>query len=404
MMKLIKRAYDGLWKRLLAENASSDFDHDKFLEVANQTLVKTGLQPLPLPPSDACRHKYFFSDYCRRRCLDGSNYCFWHHRSVDKYDATVVTGYFGKNVTLREALEMEVSSGATLSGAYLQGAQLGGDWFRPGADLHCADLRDANLRNAHLSYSNLREANLTRADLAGAYLSDADLHATVMTDAALFDTKFRNNNFDSVRGLSKECFRGPGVIPRHRMLEKYPDQAEPMYRALASYFARLGVLDDASWAAYRNRLMRHAVLREKLNLNRNIWEAVVKRSLSNTAPDIREAVEVGFTTWLSAIKEFTLSFVYRWCSGYGEKPLRVGILSAILIFLYAAIYVAAGALSEPTYRAALYFSIVTFTTLGYGDITPAPQFRLLAASEALIGLLFTGLFLFPLSRRSVGRA
>lgn len=40
---------------------------------------------------------------------------------------------------------------------------------------------------------------------------------------------------------------------------------------------------------------------------------------------------------------------------------------------------------------ALYFSVVTFTTLGYGDFQPMPGMRVLAASEALIGYLFLGM-------------
>jgi len=37
-----------------------------------------------------------------------------------------------------------------------------------------------------------------------------------------------------------------------------------------------------------------------------------------------------------------------------------------------------------------YFSIVTFTTLGYGDFIPTDDIRIIAAFEALIGYLFLG--------------
>lgn len=41
----------------------------------------------------------------------------------------------------------------------------------------------------------------------------------------------------------------------------------------------------------------------------------------------------------------------------------------------------------------LYFSIVTWTTLGYGDVRPTPGARLIAASEAVVGLVFIGAYI-----------
>lgn len=43
-----------------------------------------------------------------------------------------------------------------------------------------------------------------------------------------------------------------------------------------------------------------------------------------------------------------------------------------------------------TLEKAVYFSLVTFTTLGYGDITIAPEYRLLSGIEAINGILLIG--------------
>ena len=37
-----------------------------------------------------------------------------------------------------------------------------------------------------------------------------------------------------------------------------------------------------------------------------------------------------------------------------------------------------------------YFSIVTFATLGYGDFTPDPSYRLIAALQGIYGYIFLG--------------
>jgi hypothetical protein len=60
--------------------------------------------------------------------------------------------------------------------------------------------------------------------------------------------------------------------------------------------------------------------------------------------------------------------------------------------------------SLDTFEKATYFSVVTFTTLGYGDITlPEHEWRMLSGIEALNGILLVGwttAFLFAVVQRS----
>ena len=56
--------------------------------------------------------------------------------------------------------------------------------------------------------------------------------------------------------------------------------------------------------------------------------------------------------------------------------------------LWAAFYVWAGAL--PSFSDAIYFSLVSFTTLGYGDIVLGERWRVLAAFEAANGIILFG--------------
>lgn len=62
--------------------------------------------------------------------------------------------------------------------------------------------------------------------------------------------------------------------------------------------------------------------------------------------------------------------------------------SIFVSVLWAWAYVIIGALSN--FDDALYFSIVTYTTLGYGDITLGNNWRLLGAFEASIGIIMFG--------------
>ncbi|MGI9491263.1 MAG: ion channel, partial [Geminicoccaceae bacterium] len=58
------------------------------------------------------------------------------------------------------------------------------------------------------------------------------------------------------------------------------------------------------------------------------------------------------------------------------------------VWLWASLFVAVGAIGE--LEPAVYFSLVTFTTLGYGDITLTEQWRILGAICAVNGLLLFG--------------
>jgi ion channel len=58
------------------------------------------------------------------------------------------------------------------------------------------------------------------------------------------------------------------------------------------------------------------------------------------------------------------------------------------IVVWAVFYVAKGAM--PALQTAVYFSAVTYTTTGYGDLVLPPEFRLVGAIEALTGILMCG--------------
>jgi hypothetical protein len=98
--------------------------------------------------------------------------------------------------------------------------------------------------------------------------------------------------------------------------------------------------------------------------------------------------------------------------GYGERPIRVLIAGMIIILACGLFYS-----SDPAYLSGrsgvfqaddishldgLYFSVTTFTTLGFGDVFPTqgePLARLVAMFEAVSGACLTALFVVCLSKR-----
>ncbi|MBZ9846873.1 two pore domain potassium channel family protein [Mesorhizobium sp. CA14] len=58
------------------------------------------------------------------------------------------------------------------------------------------------------------------------------------------------------------------------------------------------------------------------------------------------------------------------------------------VWLWAGLYRLLGILSD--FETALYFSTITFSTVGYGDVVPAHGWRVLAALEGINGFLLIG--------------
>jgi len=80
----------------------------------------------------------------------------------------------------------------------------------------------------------------------------------------------------------------------------------------------------------------------------------------------------------------------RWMRTVAVAALVLMMFFATLLHAsaWAATYMVVGAIQD--FEEALYFSMVTFTTLGYGDITLADSWRLLAAFDAANGSIMFG--------------
>jgi hypothetical protein len=72
----------------------------------------------------------------------------------------------------------------------------------------------------------------------------------------------------------------------------------------------------------------------------------------------------------------------------GGVVLIMFLVSVAEVTVWAGVYLLIGALEG--LEAALYFSTVTFTTLGYGDMVLSDQWRLLSAFEAANGIIMFG--------------
>lgn len=98
----------------------------------------------------------------------------------------------------------------------------------------------------------------------------------------------------------------------------------------------------------------------------------------------------GVLSWFRSLPEHPWALRSNMTRAFllGAVVIGMFVVACLESILWAGLYWALGAL--PTMADAVYFSLVTFTTLGYGDITLEEQWRLLAAFEAANGIIILG--------------
>ena len=118
---------------------------------------------------------------------------------------------------------------------------------------------------------------------------------------------------------------------------------------------------------------------------------------------------LGSTLWIEYMIRRYADHDGRWRRGTTMWVLMsTGILLLMLHMSEAlawaiAYYLLPETPSLKTFEEAVYFSLVTFTTLGYGDITLGENWRILSGAEAVNGILLAGwstALLFTVVQRS----
>jgi uncharacterized protein YjbI with pentapeptide repeats len=217
--------------------------------------------------------------------------------------------------------------GANLAGAHLQGARL------HNAALSQARLEDADLCVADLSQARLQAADLRAANLAGANLAGADLSEACISQANFRGCDLRGARFTGLRGYQSADWIGVDV-------------RDSDFRGALG--VRRLILDENYLHEFRNQSRSHELIYA-------IWKLTSDcgRSLGRWA------------IWtLALVTGFAVMFLGVDLD-YGQHA--------------------------PNLLSSFYFSVVTLTTLGYGDILPAsPAAQALVILEVSFGYLTLG--------------
>ena len=269
--------------------------------------------------------------------------------------------------------------GADLSRMSLRDGDFRGA-FMKGADLRKARLEGADFRQADLTRARLWRADLRLADLRGAHLTCAEFHQADLDGANLHGTRLRG-----------AIFLGASL--------KEADLSHADLRGADLRRANLRDADTAyvrydRWARYRG--IRAASVHGSMLFRRFAQDQAFIEEFRASSPTAR----LVYCLWL----------VFADC---GRSLLLWAAWSVAMALVFAERYreLGSGAFDFDFVKLywgfdmALYYSVVTFTTLGFGDVTPiSAEAQRWVMAEVAVGYLMLGglisIFANKLARRN----
>ena len=197
----------------------------------------------------------------------------------------------------------------------------------------------------------------------------------------------------------------PLVSDRSGVKLAHADSADAFWRFACRTFEEEGRKKEADAAHYFERIWHCRSLRTN-PLRESLYERETDRRWTRRlGRSVMKIVYSGF--WLLDC------FLLRWTTAYGASLPRLFATWAVLIGSFTSVYYllafSGAQLFNPTspglrfplsFGRALYFSIITFTTLGYGDIQPMPGLgSALTATEAILGGIMMALTVLVVGRK-----
>ena len=215
-----------------------------------------------------------------------------------------------------------------------------------GATFTKANLRGADMRRTDLQETRLREADISEVDLTRSNLQKADLEGSCVDKTTFIDADLCHSRLRGLKGYTSANWIGADV---HGV------------NFTGAYLTRRTIMDQNYLHEFRTQSRANAVMYW-------LW-------------------------WIT--------------SDCGRSFLRWGTCIFLLLCLFAVLFnfVAIDYGEYPTAISSFYYSVVTLTTLGYGDVQPASMpAQILAMIEVAIGYVMLGGLLSIFANKMARRA
>lgn len=240
---------------------------------------------------------------------------------------------------------------------------------------------------------NSKSSNLKLSNGTFQNWSFSDCHLQLnATNATLFRWYFEGYNFIGTlvhSDIRESNFQFNNI--------RYPidyGRAKVLHSHVKRLYSQIGKKKEASLHFYLEKTFeRKSFLRFKANFREEYYTS-------------KKIWKIPFSIYLPC--KYYLKYIYSlllnilW--GYGEKPQRLFFISVLSIIFFSLVFcLSPGATVETKgdLLNSLYYSMVTFTTLGYGDIKQTDYLlKLVSGFEALLGMSFWGILIAGFTNNS----
>ena len=274
-------------------------------------------------------------------------------------------------------------SGLNLDGCNFSGCEMSrcnlSEARCPSANFDGATLYEARLDGAEFLGSTFRKANLTecsavKTGFGMTDLTEANCFKANLEEATLVDAELRQADFRAAK------------MVRCRLLEADLERTDLMQADLKDADLCETNIDGAN---FRHAILRGAQFRDARGYTKADWIGADIRDIDFTGAYLlrQHIIDENFLYEFKRQSKLTkyVYFVWKWTSDCGRSLTRWGLFLSLNVLVFAFIYWGLDQWSAPAEGAShlknigdleggfiryLYYGVVTFTTLGYGDVSP----------------------------------
>jgi len=278
-------------------------------------------------------------------------------------------------------------------------------------DLSGTSFFGCNLTGANFFQSNLTEADFTGANVSNANFSESTLDQASFGQATLNETKFFGSSLVDATLTGVHCTKSDfravdmrNVRIRDAELIEVDFTGSSLCGAdFSDSYVRGSIFNDTD--------MRDTCIRHLKGYHKAQWIGVDIRNI-NFSGAYRTRRFIVDQNYLHEFKKQGthyewVYFVWWLTSDCGRSLFRWLLVITVQILCFAALYsfLDLEFTSGQNWFSNIYFSIVTSTALGYGDIIPiSPLAQVVAMAQVLLGYVMLGGFLSILTNKIARRA